>query len=44
MPSMQQPEAYVSGAAGLFGEDGELTNAARRTFFTSLMTWIETVS
>jgi chromate reductase len=47
MPVLQQPEAYVGHAAGLFGEDGELANEATRKFFADFMTafaaWIETI-
>jgi len=32
VPAMQQPEAYIGGAAGLFDEAGTLTNDATRTF------------
>ena len=45
VPAMQQPEAYIGGAAGLFDEAGKLTNEATRTFLTSFMAafarWIE---
>lgn len=45
VPAMQQPEAYVGGAATLFGEDGALTNDGTRKFFKSFMeafaAWIE---
>jgi chromate reductase len=45
VPAMQQPEAYIGGAAGLFDEAGTLTNDATRTFLTKFMTafaaWID---
>jgi chromate reductase len=45
VPAMQQPEAYIGGAAGLFDEAGTLTNDATRTFLTKFMAayaaWIE---
>jgi chromate reductase len=48
MPVMQQPEAYVGHAAGLFGQDGALANEGTRTFFQAFMTafgaWIETIA
>jgi len=37
MPILQQPEAYVGGAATLFGPDGELVNDGTRTFFKSFI-------
>ena len=37
MPVLQQPEAYVGGAANLFGPKGELVNEATKTFFKSFM-------
>ena len=37
MPVLQQPEAYVGGAANLFGPKGELVNEGTRTFFKSFM-------
>ena len=47
MPAMQQPEAYISGAAELFDERGSLTNETTRQFLTKFMTsferWIATV-
>lgn len=47
MPAMQQPEAYISGAAELFDERGALTNETTRQFLTKFMTsleqWIATV-
>lgn len=37
MPTMQQPEAYIGGAANLFDENGALTNAATRDFLSKYM-------
>ena len=37
MPVLQQPEAYVGGAAALFGPDGGLVNPATETFFRSFI-------
>jgi len=45
VPAMQQPEAYIGGAAGLFDDAGNLINDGTRTFLTKFMTafaaWIE---
>ncbi len=45
MPALQQPEAYVGGAAALFDEAGELkveaTRAFLRTFLEAFAAWIE---
>ena len=45
VPTMQQPEAYVGGAAALFDEAGALVNENTKTFFTRFMrafaAWIE---
>jgi chromate reductase len=45
MPILQQPEAYVGGAFGLFSEDGELTNETTseflRGFAQTFADWIE---
>ena len=38
MPVVQQPEAYVGGAATLFAEDGSIANEGTRTFLAGLMT------
>lgn len=38
MPILQQPEAYIGNAAGLFGEDGALAQDATRDFFKKFMT------
>jgi chromate reductase len=47
VPMMQQPEAYVGGAATLFDDQGNLTNASTREFLTKFMQafadWIEKV-
>jgi len=47
MPTMQQPEAYVGNAAGLFDESGRLTNesttAFLRMFLKSFETWVDRV-
>jgi chromate reductase len=45
MPVLQQPEAYVGGAATLFAEDGSIASDGTRKFLTGLMAafaaWIE---
>lgn len=45
LPVMQQPEAYVGGAAALFDAGGNLTNDGTRAFLKSFMEafsrWIE---
>ena len=45
MPAMQQPEAYIAGAAKLFDEQGKLANDDTRAFITKFMQafaqWIE---
>jgi chromate reductase len=45
MPALQQPEAYVGGAAALFDEQGNLRNDATRDFLRSFLAafaaWIE---
>ena len=42
---MQQPEAYVGGAANLFDDQGTVTNEGTRTFFANFITafsaWIK---
>jgi chromate reductase len=38
MPVLQQPEAYIGGAATLFAEDGSIANDGTRKFLTGLMT------
>ena len=46
VPAMQQPEAYIGGAANLFDEDGKVTNDGTRkflqTFMEAFMAWIDT--
>jgi chromate reductase len=46
MPAMQQPEAYIGGAANLFDADGKLVNGTTREFLAnfarSFAAWIET--
>lgn len=37
VPTMQQPEAYVGGAATLFDESGSLTNPGTREFLQNFM-------
>jgi chromate reductase len=37
MPVLQQPEAYIGGAATLFAEDGSIANENTRKFLTGLM-------
>ena len=37
MPVLQQPEAYIGGAASLFAEDGSIANEGTRKFATGLM-------
>lgn len=37
MPVMQQPEAYIGGAADLFAEDGSLKNADTAEFLQTFM-------
>jgi chromate reductase len=45
VPVLQQPEAYVGGAAKLFDEQGKLANDATRDFMTKFLdafaAWIE---
>src|SRR5689334_21021635 len=45
MPALQQPEAYIGGAAKLFDEEGTLTDESTRGFITKFMQsfaeWIE---
>jgi chromate reductase len=46
VPTMQQPEAYIGGAATLFAEDGKIANEDTEKFFRSFIhafaVWIET--
>jgi chromate reductase, NAD(P)H dehydrogenase (quinone) len=37
VPAMPQPEAYIGGAAALFGPDGALVNDSTRDFLTKFM-------
>ncbi|MGH6955112.1 MAG: NADPH-dependent FMN reductase [Caulobacteraceae bacterium] len=41
MPVLQQPEAYIGGAANLFGEDGSIANEGTRTFLAGFMAAFE---
>ncbi|MCC6195643.1 MAG: NAD(P)H-dependent oxidoreductase [Burkholderiales bacterium] len=45
MPALQQPEAYIGAAAGLFDEQGKLANDSTRTFLKKYLetfaNWIE---
>lgn len=45
MPPMQQPEAYIGGAANLFDQDGKITNDTTRQllerFMQTFAKWIE---
>lgn len=47
VPTMQQPEAYVGGAAKLFDESGKLTNDSTRQFLKNFIDafarWIELI-
>jgi chromate reductase, NAD(P)H dehydrogenase (quinone) len=46
VPTMQQPEAYIGGAATLFDEQGGIANEASKTFLARFMAsfaaWVET--
>jgi chromate reductase len=48
MPTMQQPEVYVSRVGELFDESGRLTNESTRDFLRSFLeafeTWIEALT
>ena len=37
VPTMQQPEAYIGGAAKLFDEHGNLTNDSTRRFLKNFI-------
>jgi chromate reductase len=37
VPLMQQPEAYISGAAELFDQDGKIANESTREFVKAFM-------
>lgn len=45
MPTLQQPEAYIGGAANLFDDKGNLANESTREFMEKFLaafaTWIE---
>ncbi len=45
VPTMQQPEAYIGGAATLFDEQGKVTTEGTRQFLTTIMSsfavWVE---
>jgi chromate reductase len=45
VPTMQQPEAYIGGAAQLFDSDGNITNEGTREFLKKFMVafaaWVE---
>ena len=47
MPVMQQPEAYISGADKLFGDDGRLTNDSTKEFLRKIIAsfeaWIDRI-
>jgi NAD(P)H-dependent FMN reductase len=47
IPAMQQPEAYISDAANLFGSNGEFEREDTREFFSKYMAafarWVETI-
>jgi chromate reductase len=47
MPVLQQPEAYIGGAAAMFDEAGNLTSDSTRGFLTKFMaafaSWIESI-
>lgn len=47
VPTMQQPEAYIGGAAGLFDADGKLVNEGTREFLNKFIqafaAWVETI-
>ena len=45
MPTLQQPEVYISNASGLFDEGGKLNDGTRdllKNFVTTFAAWIET--
>lgn len=46
--TLQQPEAYISKAASLLGDQGELTDESTRTYLQNYMAafakWVETIS
>lgn len=46
VPAMAQPEAYIGGAAALFGDNGEMTNESTKEFLENYMQafgkWVDT--
>ncbi len=48
VPVMQQPEAYIGGAAGLFDNSGNLAKKETEKFFKTILdkfaAWIETIA
>lgn len=46
VPAMAQPEAYIGGAAGLFDDNGNLTNDSTKKFLKSFLDafekWVDT--
>ncbi|WP_373989351.1 NADPH-dependent FMN reductase [Duganella sp. BuS-21] len=48
MPLLQQPEAYIGGAANLLGADGKLNNDSTKQFLKKFIdtyaTWVETTA
>ena len=42
MPALQQPEAYIGGAATLFDDTGALTNETTRAYLTKFLQKFET--
>jgi chromate reductase, NAD(P)H dehydrogenase (quinone) len=48
VPAMQQPEAYISSAANLFDDEGNLksdeTRAFLQKFTTAFAAWVETIA
>ena len=48
VPVMQQPEAYIGGAAGLFDKSGNLAKEETEKFFKTILdkfaAWIETIA
>ena len=48
VPTMAQPEAYIGDAAGLFDDNGDLTNESTKEFLRSFIQayekWVETIA
>ena len=45
MPALQQPEVYIGGAAGLFDDDGKLTNDKTKEFLQKFVdTYVQWVA